>query len=374
MPNRRRRYLRRRSRNRSLGVAALRRRRRLSAGLVVVAIVVGVFAAVVIDQIPRAERPYESSLDSTFATSVAPIAEASNYTGTELSSVLGQRSHVDLNTFQATLASMIGDADQAVSDFEGLNPPGQIQAATLSCLASLKMRAAALATLHQAVATVLTNPLSAEATGSATQAESTIEQLSSTLSTSDHRWATCRSELLKAPGKRENSVPVSAWVGSPSTWDSDGVVGFVQALLDAGSAGAGQPLAIVAISSTPPSEVTVGGYDVLPVTNSVDLHVVVENTSTLAEHDVTVKATLSPIAVKGNPGSTAPTASAASTVSAAMTASIAAGQSVSLHLSPLQVTPGDDYLLDVTASEPGMTQPVSRSYRIEIESTRGVTS
>ncbi len=115
---------------------------------------VGIFVAVVAVQLGPAERIYDRSLDASFAASVAPIADESNDTGSELSSMLGGAdARLSFASLVATLDSMIGDANAAVGQFETLSTPGDLTGAASSCLSALESRASVLEAFRSSVAT-----------------------------------------------------------------------------------------------------------------------------------------------------------------------------------------------------------------------------
>jgi len=363
MPKRRRRY----SRRRGLGVVATRKRRRLTLTVAAVTIVVGGFAAIVIVQLAPAEQTYQGSLDSTFAASLGPIARESNYTGSELISMLGHgRGRLDVASFVATLDAMIGNSDQAIAQFETLTPPGGIARASSSCLSSLRERADALTSLRATVADVLDDTATVETgndsatTGSASETEASMGQIDSTLLAADQMWSTCRHRLLEAPGRQHNLVPASSWVGHSDVWRPATVDQFAETLIGAASSSTNGTLVIAAVSGDPPAVVTVDGADVIPVTTTLSLHIVVENSGSVAEADVVTTASLKPMGSTGQPGSSR------------ATASIGAGQSYSFHPAPLRVVAGATYTVTVTVTGPGQAVPATRIYRITVDSPGGL--
>jgi hypothetical protein len=362
MPKKRRRY----SRRHGLVGAAARRRRLLTFALVAGALVGGFFAVVGF-QVGPAERIYERNIDSSFASLVTPIAEESNNTGLELSSMLaGGDSKLANPLLVATLESMAGDARSAVSEFEVLTPPANLDAAASSCLSALQDRARALGQFSSAVDTLLEGPVTDPSKGQTastpgtSQAETIIENLGSVLTVADNSWSGCRGALLKAPGRGANTIPVSAWVASQDVWRQTSLSSFITTLFSSAPRVAPLPLAIVTVSGEPPAEVTAGGADVLPVTSLYSLHIVVADVGSNEEHDVVVTVSVRPVGPTGSP--------AASSAEA----SIGAGQFVSFHPPGLAVTPGATYALLVSVTGPGQTTPAARSYRITVASSSGI--
>jgi len=363
MPSRRR-Y----SRRRGMGVAAARRRLRLTLAGGVVAVVVGGFFAVVAVQVGPAERTYQSSIDAGYAASIGPIAQETNATGSELSSMVeGHDSHMAEATLVATLESMVGEADSAVDQFETVTPPAGVASAASACGLALKDRADAMGVFHRAVANLLDGVATSAsartgAVAGAAIAESSIERLGSVLLSADHAWSACRRELLADPGSRHDAVPVSAWVGSRAVWGAASVSRFVSDLVSIAPAVAGRPFVIVAVWASPPAFRVEKGVDVLPLTRDLAVHVVVEDQGSTTETGVTVRVSLDPVGDRGH---------AATSTS---TASIEPGGSFSFHPPALAVTPGASYVLEVEAAGPGQTSPATRRYRIEIASANGVAT
>ena len=217
MPKRRRRY----SRRKGLGAVARKRRWLTVSGAAGLALVGGFFAIVAV-QVGPAERTYESSVDQSFAASVTPIADETNDTGNELSSILGGGdASLAAPTLVATLDSMVGDADEAVGQFETLNAPGNLKGAASSCLSALESRASVLGSFRTSVVTLVSGSPAGQRSasgGQTAQAETSIEHLGSNLSAADESWSDCRSSMLDAPGRELNSVPVSVWVGDQPVW------------------------------------------------------------------------------------------------------------------------------------------------------------
>jgi hypothetical protein len=361
MPSRRR-Y----SRRRGVGVAAARRRFRLTAAAIVALVVVGGFFAVVAVQVGPAERPYDSSVDGSYAASIGPIAEETNATGSELSSIVEGRDSLAEAKLVATLDSLVGDADSAVGQFETVTPPVGVAGAASACRLALEDRADAVGVFRRAVATLLAGTTSASsgvgAAAGATLAESSIEKLGSVLVSADHAWSVCRRELLADPGSRRDAVPVSAWVGSRAVWEAPSVSRFVSAVESIAPPVGGQPLVVVAVRASPPAFITEGGADVLPLTKDLDVDVVVEYRGTTTETTVTVRVSLQPLGSRGHPATSS------------SVGSVEPGGSVSLHPRALSVTPGASYVLEVVATGPGQSTPSTRRFRIAIASATGATA
>jgi hypothetical protein len=355
MPKRRRRY----SLRKGLGSVAIRRRRRVAVACSALIVVIGAFLAIVAVQVTPAERIYVASLDATFATSMNPIAKETNYTGSELSSMLKDPGNKLVRaTFVANLDAMVGDANQAVTQFETLTPPGNLSRPASECLSALRARANGLATFRTAIAAVLADPPGDAQ--SAPSAESSIDQVRSVLSSSDSSWSVCRQGVLEAPYRGRNALPESVWVGSKTQWGQVALAGFVSDIASIVTS-ATQPISILAVSIDPPSVVTIAGSDVLPTTSRVSVHVVVRNMTNTEEPNVAVKVSLVP--TQG--------ASSASGVHAESTAALAGGQAASFHPAALEVSAGTPYELEVTATESGGGVSVTRRYRISIAPESG---
>ncbi len=359
MPKRRRRY----SRRKGLRVFALERRW-LTISLAVGLTVIGAFVAVVAVQIGPAERTYESSVDESFAASVTPIADESNDTGNELSSMLGGAdAKIGFESLVATLDSMIGDANEAVGQFETLSTPSDLTGAASSCLSALQSRARILGTFRSSVATLASIPATDQGSRSdEAEAESSIEHLAFSLATADASWSACRVEMLDAPGSSRNSVPASVWVGPGSAWEQASVVSFIDDLTQSAPLVPRPPLVIAAVSVSPPAVVTSGGVDELPLTSSVALHIVVADKDNQEENGVVATVSLTPTGSVGN------------SASSSSKASIGPGQAFSFHPPALLVSPGATYVLQVTVTGPGKSAPAVSRYRISIESPNGVTT
>ncbi len=359
MPKRRQRYPRRKG----FGAVALKRRW-LTLSLATGLTVIGAFVAVVAVQIGPAERTYESSVDESFAASLTPIADESNDTGNELSAMLGGAdAKIGFESLVATLDSMIGDANQAVGQFETLSTPSDLTGAASSCLSALRSRARILGTFRSSVATLAS--VSATDPGSRSeeaQADSSIEHLGFSLAGADASWSECRVAMLDAPGSSRNSVPASVWVGPGSAWEQESVVSFIDDLTQSAPLVPRPPLLIAAVSASPPAVVTSSGVDELPLTSSLVLHVVVTDSNNLEEKGVVVTVSLTPTGSVGDPASSS------------SKASIGPGQAFSFHPPALQVSPGASYILEVRVTGPDQSTPAVRRYRISIESPNGVTT
>ncbi len=364
MPKRRRRY----SRRKGLGGVARNRRWLTVSGTAAITLIGG-FVAVVAVQIGPAERSYESSVDETFAASLTPIANESNNTGNELSSMLGGAdARLGSPTLVATLDSMVGDADQAVNQFETLTAPRNLTGAAQECLFALQSRAQVLGVFRSSVATLIAGPTtglrgqSGVGVGTA-QAETSIEHLGSNLSVADESWSDCRNTVLDSPGRGQNSVPQSVWVGALPVWQGASVVNFIDSLTQSAPQVSAPPLLIVGVSAQPPAVVTVHGVDQLPMTNSLSLHIVVADRNNLEEAGVVASIVLTPLGATGKPDSVS------------SKATIGPGHAFSFHPPPLEVTPGASYRIDLTVTGPGQTTPAVRRYLVSVDSAgSGVTS
>jgi hypothetical protein len=352
MPKSRRRY----SRRHGLGSGAGGRLSTTRLVVIAAALLVSGYAVVVAVQVRPAERVYGRSADQSFVAMVVPIADESNDTGEELSSMLGVEGvKFGTPTLMATLDTMLGDAKGAVSQFESLKTPSYVSGAASSCLQALRTRADTLGSFRSAIASLLQAPDPGAATA--------IQGLGTRLIGSDRSWSDCRDQLRSAPGLELDSVPASAWVGAQTLWDQVSVESFVSAVSESGP-DAGHPigggLEILAVSVSPPAEITRAGFGVLPTTTSIELAVIVEGTGTMPEPHVNVTASLVP--EKGHGEAATETA----------TTSVGPGLSVSVHPPALEVLPGASYLLEVSASPAGSDASSKRTYRISVASASGL--
>ena len=163
---------------------------------------------------------------------------------------------------------MVGDANEAVDQFETLSTPSNLTDAASSCLSALKSRARALEAFRSSVAMLVTGSVTdqtGQARAGTAQAETSIEQIGPDLSGADESWSKCREAMLDAPGRGRNSVPPSVWVGAQTAWQAPSVVSFIDDLTQAAPTVAVEPLAIAAVSCDPPAVVTRGGIDDLPM-------------------------------------------------------------------------------------------------------------
>jgi hypothetical protein len=168
----------------------------------------------------------------------------------------------------------------------------------------------------------------------------------------------CRRGLLSAPGRGQNTIPVSEWVGTSTAWQPESEATFVSDLSADVMQGPG-PLRIVAVAGNPPAEVTVDGASVLPVTSNLAVLVVVSDTASTEVSGVRVVVSIRPTGTLGVPHSSS------------STSSIGPGQSVSFHPAALDVQPGASYSLVITATADGPGASASRSYQIRIASANG---
>jgi hypothetical protein len=219
-----------------------------------------------------------------------------------------------------------------------------------------------MGTLRATINALLADPNAAindSSTGVTAQAETSIERLSSDLTSADHSWSACRSALMGAPGKRANSIPSSAWIGSMKVWSDSSVSALVTALAGSAASTAGKPLVLVAVKAEPAAVVIPTGAYVLPSTSKLSLFVVVEDVSSMPEKNVTVTVSVQATGDSGTPESSS------------SVASIGAGESFSFHPAALSVAPGSAYALVVTATGARQSSPATHTYAVTIAGANG---
>lgn len=301
-------------------------------------------------QIGRASGPYDSTVDSGYASLISVQVRDSTATGAELADFLDLAPSLDRTTFLATLASISGEARRQSTEVSSFEPPSPSSAVDSPCRAAFQGRAAATGDVQNALSGLIGGP-----TGTQPEAEATaIGQLTtdaSALMAADSSWASCRQQLHRAPGHPR--LPQSKWVTSATAWTSPALTSIARSILASKSLAVHHQLTLTVFSTTPPS-LTASGTEIVPPTSSITVHLVITDSGDVNEPAVQVQASLVPTSGSPKP--------------APLTAivSVGAGRSVTVVLGPFPVQPGAAYALDVVAQTPQGSGSASSSNPVSV--------
>jgi hypothetical protein len=238
--------------------------------VVVVVVVAGVLVAIVIGGILEtgsASRPYQRSVNRSFAASGTLVVDRSNATGDSLRSALAQMPGAPRLTAQRDLDSLVTAATAEQSDGAALVPPDPSGTVGPQFAAVLAARARAVGSIRATVDGLLgmapfpvvgAPPGSWPAAGgpgpsvlSATEASAALTAAGAVLRQADATYAALRRELATAPGR--NRLPASVWVPDPSSWSAGVVDALVSQLSGSPSLAVSHDLQIVTVAIEPPA-------------------------------------------------------------------------------------------------------------------------
>ncbi len=307
---------------------------RVAAPLVATAVVV-VLAVGAVAQIGPASGPDKRTVDRSFAVLAAPIVAQSNASGSALNALLNDGPSLGRTAFFSDLDSVRTTTAEADRRFAALTPPQPQGDAAARCGAAMDGRRRAAAQVANALESLLGGRRGLGG-GDEAAAARTLIAAHTVLASADESWVACRRALLRAPGSAR--LPASAWLSDPGVWGAASVGPFVAALVSSPSLTAVPGLALLSVSTAPPSVPGTSGVSVLPPTTALHVLVVVADVGNVDEEGVTLVVT----AVPGG-SARAPAPVRART-------DVAAGDSVTLSPPPLSVRPGTSYVIHVTAT------------------------
>jgi hypothetical protein len=348
-----------RQRRRRLRTARRRMARlvRIVVGAVVVALVV-VLCVALADQVSRQSRPYDRSVDAGFAALVGPLGSRSAATGTQLAATLvGAATDTRQDVLVALAREAQAAAEEASAAASATPPDPPSAAGARLCQQALADRSTAAAEAESAVVRLLGGATgTGPGAGDVGEATTTLAAAAHLVSDGDHAWATCRSDLRRAPGHAV--VPASIWLPDDGVWSSAAPAALASGIAVSPTLAAAPSLAIATFDTDPPALAQVGsGAVTVPAATDLTVSVVVADTGNVALDGVSVEVSAQPSG--GGRGSRR-------TVTVDR---VAAGSSVTAQVGGLAVRPGTTSTVVVdatTAGTPAVAAP-SESVVVNVE-------
>ncbi len=327
--------------------------------ILVPTLVVAIVAAFVVgalSQVNRGSGPYRRTVDRGFAALASTAALRSDATGQMLETIVSGGPSLGRVSFFATLGSVASQSTSEAGDLESSASPMPADDAGARCLSALAARASASSTISS-VLEGLVGGATGQTFVSPDQTLAALQSAATTLAGADADWAGCRRALRRSPGTP--TLGASRWITKPALWSDAALAQLVYDVATSRSLLAVHALAITAVSIDP-APLPSPGAALVPVTNTLVVHVTVADQGNVDEPAVQVRATL-----LGGPASPAPQSAIVA---------IGAGRAMAVVLGPFTVTPGTGYTLQLTAAPPSGAGAATSTQALQVASVPTTTT
>lgn len=213
---------------------------------------------------------------------IRPSVERSTQLGLEFADVRASVAQLDRPALTRRLDRLVKEARAVVGDVSRAEFPPSIGDARALVVSTMVIRARAVEAMRPALEAAL-------GTGPPAEAAAALAAVGSDLAAADRTY-----ELFveAVPSAQRVAVVPSKWITQGDLWDPAALDVFVRSLRASRQPGPVHDVAVVTVGLDPPAVAKEGAADVLPVTRSLRLEVVVANVGNVAESRVTVVAIL----------------------------------------------------------------------------------
>lgn len=262
-----------------------RGRRWLLLGVLATLVVLAVNAAMS----ARSPAPARQLAQQSYMDQLLPAIEGSTQQGQDLNAVRTQALTLSGTVITSRIDQVVDAAKGTLDTVERLKPPKELQTAHDLLVATMAIRVQAAQSLNQAMAGALSGNSTSTAvtalTGAATE-----------LTAGDLTYQM----FLKTPSSGSSgsssgtALPASVWVPDPAAYSPAELTVFVTTLKASTTLAPVHDTSIVLVT-TDPSPVSIdGNTQVVPVSKSLNLQIVVANAGNQPEKNLTVSATITP--------------------------------------------------------------------------------
>jgi hypothetical protein len=267
-----------------------RGRRWLLLGVLATLVVLAVHAAVS----ARSPAPARQLAQQSYMDQLLPAIMGSTQQGQDLNAVRTQALTMSGTAITSRIDQVVDAAKATLGTVERLKPPKELQTAHDLLVATMAIRVQAAQSLNQA----MTGALSGNSTPAAVSA---LTGAATELTAGDLTYQMfLKTPASGSPGSGSSgmsggtALPASVWVPDPTAYSSAELTVFVTTLKASTTLAPVHDTSIVLVT-TDPSPVSVEGTtQVLPVSKSLNLQIVVANAGNQPEKNLTVSATITP--------------------------------------------------------------------------------
>jgi hypothetical protein len=261
-------------------VTRQRGRRWLLLGAVATVVVLAINAAMS----ARSPAPARQLAQQSYMDQVLPAIQDSTQQGQELETIRTQALTLAATVITSRINQVAGEAAGTLSTVERLKPPKDLQTPHDLLVATMAIRVEAAQALSQA----MTRALSGDNTPTAVTA---LMSAANELTAGDLTYRM----FLKTPSAGGGTaVPPSVWVTNPSAYTEADLTVFVSSLKSATTLAPVHDTTVMLVTTDPAPVSMDGTLEVLPLSKSLNLQIVVANTGNQPEKNLTVSATVAP--------------------------------------------------------------------------------
>jgi hypothetical protein len=254
-------------------------RRWLLLGAVATVVVLAVNAAMS----ARSPAPARQLAQQSYMDQVLPAIQGSTQQGQEIETVRTQALTLSATVITSRINQVAGEAAATLTTVERLKPPKDLQTPHDLLVATMAIRVQATQALSQA----MTGALSGDNTPTAVNA---LMSAANELTAGDLTYRM----FLKTPSAGGIALPPSVWVTNPSAYTDADLTVFVTSLKSATTLAPVHDTTVMLVTTDPAPVSMEGPLEVLPLSKSLNLQIVVANTGNQPEKNLTVSATIAP--------------------------------------------------------------------------------
>jgi len=292
----------------------------------------------------RSPAPARQEAEQTYLDATLPAIQQSSQQGLDIGDVLAQALTLSPGTITGHLNEDIAQSLQTLVEVQKLNPPVAVKTAAALLDAALAMRAAGTKALGQAITVAMGSQ-------AATTGVNDLVSVGLDFQASDRAY----SLFQQAMPPQSTPIPNSVWVTNAQTYSAATLLVFVNGVRAHASLTPINDVSVVLVTTDPAPVNLLNGVQILPITHTLSLQVVVADSGNQAESNVMVTAGITPSAI-------------GATQSVRQFVDLTPGQTRTVSLGGLRVMPDQATTLTVEiATVPGETDITDNSKVITIE-------
>jgi len=273
---------------------AARRRRRKPWWLLFAAVLTLVVLLVNAAVSARSKAPARRLAELAYVDEVRPLVERSTDQGAELHQVRTDAAKLGRAGVNRRLDKVHQDAMAVLRGVRAAEPPGSLTTQHSLLVAALALRVHATESARDALSQALgTDPADA--------AVAKLAAAGRDMAAADRNYEVFLEGLPKAEGVQADVMPPSRWIADLGGWGDAQLTVFVASLRSTTALAPVHDVTVVIANPDPAAVGQENGVDVLPLTKTLRVHIVVANAGNETEKRVPVVATVTPPPGAGDP-------------------------------------------------------------------------
>jgi hypothetical protein len=249
-------------------------------------VLLGILASIVVLAVnaamsARSPGPTRQLAQQSYLDRVLPIVYESNQVGQDIDALRTRALSLGATTVAGRLESVVARARRTLAEAQALAVPAPLQTGHDLLIAALAIRAEGAEAFRQAMAGAISGP-------SAALPVQPLADAGGDFDAGDRTYAL----FVSSTPRLDEPLPASVWVRDPSVYQEPAVTVFLTTLRSAASLAPVHDVAVLVVTTDPAPVAMIGTTEVLPVSQTLAMQVVVADLGNQAETHVTVTATL----------------------------------------------------------------------------------